>query len=128
MTFNSVEECISYIENAIRKCMGEISVEIKHIMDDVTREQIRGVTGQIFSSVIGQTEGMSASAGFENVGYWYSLVTGQSVGNPIKFLEAGTTWGRGATNIMDVALGRVEDEIPRTFLQLMRDMGIPIQG
>lgn len=88
MTFNSVEECISYIENAIRECMIEVSVEIKYIIDDVTKKQVQGVTGQIFSSVIGQTNGMSAEAGFENVGYWYSLVTGQSVGNPIKFLEA----------------------------------------
>lgn len=126
MIFDSVESCIAYIENAIQSCMKDISVEIKKIMDDTTRQQVRGWSGQIFSSVIENSGGMSAEAGFEDTGNWYSLITGSSVGNPIKFLEAGTTWNRGSTNIMDVALGRAEDEIPQKFLQLMRGMGIPI--
>lgn len=72
---------------------------------------------------------MSAEASFEDTGSWYSLAgktKGQEVGNPIKFLESGTTWNRGATSIMSTALGRCESEIPQKFLQLMRGMGIPI--
>lgn len=126
MTFNSIEECVAHIEKCINKCMRDISFEIKHIMDDVTREQIRGWSGDIFSSVVANSDDMSASAGFENTGRWYSLITGESVGNPIKFLEAGTTWNRSPSNIMDVALGRAENEIPRLFLQLMQSMGVPI--
>ena len=127
MTFSSIEECISYIEGCIEKCMVRLSLEIKQIMDETTRQQVRGWSNQIFSSVIADSEGMSASAGFEETGKWYSLITGDSVGNPIKFLEAGTTWNRGASNIMDVALGRVESEVPEKFVQLMRSYGIPIQ-
>ena len=126
MTFNSIEECVAHIEKCINKCMRDISFEIKHIMDDVTREQIRGWSGDIFSSVVANSDDMSASAGFEDTGRWYSLITGESVGNPISFNEAGTVWGKDETNIMDVALGRVENEIPQLFLQLMQDMGIPI--
>lgn len=126
MTFNSIEECINYIEKCISKCMRDISIEIKQIMDDTTRQQVRGWSGQIFSSVVSDSGSDFASAEFQDTGKWYSLITGESVGNPIKFLETGTTWNRSPSNIMDVALERCENEIPRLFLQLMQDMGIPI--
>ena len=126
MGFSSVGECIAYIESAIQDCMPPLSIEIKRIMDEVTLGQVRGWSGQIFSSVIPSSGGMSAEASFEDTGGWYSLITGQSVGNPIKFLEAGTTWNRGATSIMSTALGRCEGEIPQKFCALMRAHGIPI--
>ena len=127
MVFNSIEDCIEYIEACIEASMITISFEIKEIMDEVTRQQVRGWSNQIFSSVVSDSEGMSAFASFEDRGHWYSLVTGDSVGNPIKFLEAGTTWNRGASNIMDVALARAEREIPEKFVQLLRRFHIPIQ-
>ena len=126
MVFGSVGECIAYIESAIQDCMPPLSIEIKRIMDEVTLGQVRGWSGQIFSSVIPSSGGMSAEASFEDTGGWYSLITGHSVGNPIKFLEAGTTWNRGATSIMSTALGRCEGEIPQKFCALMRAHGIPI--
>lgn len=127
MVFDSIEECISYIEKAIQDCMQPLSDEIKRIMDEVTYNQVIGWSGQIFKSVVSESEGMSASASFEDTGYWTSLITNESVGNPIKFLEAGTTWNRGATSIMDVAFGRCETEIPRKFCSLMESRGIPIR-
>ena len=127
MVFNSIEDCIEYIESCIEASMITISFEIKNIMDETTRNQVRGWSNQIFSSVVADSEDMTAFATFEDRGYWYSLITGESVGNPIKFLEANTTWNRGATNIMDVALGRAESEIPQLFVQLLRRFGIPIQ-
>ena len=126
MVFGCVGECIAYIEAAIQDCMPPLSIEIKRIMDEVTLGQVRGWSGQIFSSVIPSSGGMSAEASFEDTGSWYSLITGQSVGNPIKFLEAGTTWNRGATSIMSTALGRCEGEKPQKFCALMRAHGIPI--
>lgn len=126
MVFSSVEECIAYIENAITSCMPPLSREIKIIMDDVTRSQVRGWSGQIFSSVQSNSGGMEAFAEFTDNGNWYSLITKESVGNPIKFLEAGTTWNRGATTIMSTATARAESEIPQKFLALMRAKGIPI--
>ena len=126
MVFSSVEECIAYIENAITSCMPPLSREIKIIMDDVTRSQVRGWSGQIFSSVQSNSGGMEAFAEFTDNGNWYSLITGASVGNPIKFLEAGTTWNRGASTIMSTATARAESEIPQKFLALMRAKGIPI--
>ena len=126
MVFGSVGECIAYIEAAIQDCMPPLSIEIKRIMDEVTLGQVRGWSGQIFNSVMPSSGGMSAEASFEDTGSWYSLITGQSVGNPIKFLEAGTTWNRGSTSIMSTALGRCEGEIPQKFCALMRAHGIPI--
>ena len=129
MVFSSVEECIAYIENAIEECMAPLSEEIKRVMDEVTYAQVRGWSGDIFNSVQPNCGGNFAEASFEDNGGWTSLAgetKGQKVGNPIKFLEAGTTWNRGTTNIMDVALGRCENEIPQRFLGLMRSFGIPI--
>lgn len=129
MVFNSISECIAYIESCIEKSMQPLSVEIKQMLDTITREQVRGYTNQIFSSVVAESGGMTASAGFEDTGAWYSLINpSMEVGNPIKFLEASTTWGRSGTSIMSTALGRAESEIPQKFLQLMRSMGIPIEG
>ena len=127
MVFNSIEDCVEYIESCIEASMITISFEIKNIMDETTRNQVRGWSNQIFSSVVADSEDMTAFATFEDRGNWYSLVTGESVGNPIKFLEAGSTWNRGATNIMDVALGRAENEIPQLLVHLLRRFGIPIQ-
>ena len=130
MVFSSVEECVAYIESAISDCMPLLSREIKNIMDEVTRQQVRGWSEQIFSSVMPKSDSMSAEASFEDNGRWYSLAgetKGQEVGNPIKFLEAGTTWNRSASNIMSVATSRAESEIPRKFLMFMRAKGIPIQ-
>lgn len=126
MVFGSVAECIAYIENAIESCMPTLATEIKRIMDEVTYSQVRGWSGQIFSSVVANSGGMSAEAEFSDNGNWYSLITGASVGNPIKFLEAGTTWNRGATSIMSTALGNAEGRIPPLFASLMISMGIPI--
>ena len=126
MVFNSIEECLSYIESAIESCMKPLSDEIKKIMDDVTRSQVRGWSNQIFSSVQERSGGMSAEAYFSNEGNWYSLITGNPVPNPICFNEAGTVWGKGATSIMSTAFGRCESEIPKKFLALMRAKGIPI--
>ena len=52
MVFGSIEECIAYIENAIQDCMQPLSDDIKRIMDEVTLGQVRGWSGQIFSSVV----------------------------------------------------------------------------
>ena len=127
MVFSSVEECVAYIESAISDCMPLLSREIKNIMDEVTRQQVRGWSGQIFSSVVPRSDSRNAEASFDDVGHWYSLITGESVGNPIKFLESGSTWNRSASNIMSVATSRAESEIPRKFLMFMRAKGIPIQ-
>ena len=70
---------------------------------------------------------MSAESEFSDNGSWYSLITGASVGNPIKFLEAGTTWNRGATSIMSTSLGIMESRIPIYFASQMRARGIPIE-
>lgn len=126
MVFNSVTECISYIEKAIADCMPSLADEMKRYVDEVTHNQVRGWSGQIFNSVIANNEEMSAEIEFSDNGNWYSLITGASVGNPIKFLEAGTTWNRGASNIMATSMGIIETRIPIYFASLMISKGIPI--
>ena len=126
MVFSDLESALRYIEMVLNQAMYEMGDEIKQIMDEVTQEQVEGWTFQIFDSVVAQAYGHEALAEFVDNGRWESLITGESVGNPIKFLEAGTTWGKGATSIMDTSFGRAQIEIPEKLKEYLRARGIPV--
>lgn len=126
MVFGDLESALAYIRMVVNQAMYEMADEIKLIMDEVTQEQVEGWTYQIFDSVISQAAGLEAMAEFVDNGSWVSLITGEEVGNPIKFLEAGTTWNRGASNIMDTSFGRAQTEIPDKLKAYLRARGIPV--
>ena len=126
MVFSDLESALAYIRMVVNQAMYEMADEIKLIMDEVTQEQVEGWTYQIFDSVISQAAGLEAMAEFVDNGSWVSLITGEEVGNPIKFLEAGTTWNRGASNIMDTSFGRAQTEIPDKLKAYLRARGIPV--
>lgn len=126
MVFSDLESALAYIRMVVNQAMYEMADEIKLIMDEVTQEQVEGWTYQIFDSVISQAAGLEAMAEFVDNGSWVSLITGEEVGNPIKFLEAGTTWNRGASNIMDTSFGRAQAEIPDKLKAYLRARGIPV--
>lgn len=126
MVFGDLESALAYIRMVVNQAMYEMADEIKLIMDEVTQEQVEGWTYQIFDSVISQAAGLEAMAEFVDNGHWESLITGELVGNPIKFLEAGTTWNRGASNIMDTSFDRAQSEIPDKLKEYLRARGIPV--
>ena len=126
MVFGDLESALAYIRMVVNQAMYEMADEIKLIMDEVTQEQVEGWTYQIFDSVISQAAGLEAMAEFVDNGSWVSLITGEEVGNPIKFLEAGTTWNRGASNIMDTSFDRAQSEIPDKLKAYLRARGIPV--
>lgn len=126
MVFSDLESALAYIRMVVNQAMYEMADEIKLIMDEVTQEQVEGWTYQIFDSVISQAAGLEAMAEFVDNGSWVSLITGEEVGNPIKFLEAGTTWNKGATNIMDTSFDRAQAEIPDKLKAYLRARGIPV--
>ena len=126
MVFSDLESALAYIRMVVNQAMYEMADEIKLIMAEVTQEQVEGWTYQIFDSVISQAGGLEAMAEFVDNGSWVSLITGDEVGNPIKFLEAGTTWNRGASNIMDTSFGRAQAEIPDKLKAYLRARGIPV--
>ena len=126
MVFSDLESALAYIRMVVNQAMYEMADEIKLIMDEVTQEQVEGWTYQIFDSVISQAAGLEAMAEFVDNGSWISLITGEEVGNPIKFLEAGTTWNRGASNIMDTSFDRAQAEIPDKLKAYLRARGIPV--
>lgn len=127
MEFSSLQDAMAYIESSIANTMPEIAEEIKIIMKDVTDDQVEGWTNQIFNSVVPEADGKSAMASFKDNGHWESIITGEEVGNPIKFLEAGTTWNRGASNIMDTSFGLSQEIIPEKLKDYLIALGIPIE-
>lgn len=127
MEFGSLQDAMAYIESSITNTMPEIAEEIKIIMDNVTIDQVEGWSGDIFNSVEKTATSNSAMASFGDKGNWTSLITDQPVGNPIKFLEAGTTWGRGASDIMDKSFELSQEIIPEKLKNYLIALGIPIE-
>ena len=126
MEFNSVEEVIAYIEFAIANAMPSMANEIKTIMDDVTINQITGWTNQMFDSVVPSSSGNMAEASFEDTGHWESWVTGEDVGNPVKFTESGSTKNRPPSTIINTSLEQCEEIIPTKLVEMLKQMGIDI--
>lgn len=127
MQFNSLEEALAYIRESVASTMPEIAQEIKIIMDDTTIDQVTGWTDQIFDSVVPEADGTTAMASFKDTGHWESAVTGKEVGNPIKFLEAGSTWNRGASDIIDTSFELSQEIIPQKLKEYLMALGIPIE-
>ena len=127
MIFNSLDEAVNFIKSSNRVAMEECSEEMKMILEKQMHDEIIGFSGQMFDSVVSHSTNNTAEAGFEDTGHWTSLITGESVGNPIKFTEAGTTWGKDATNIMINATETCENEIPREYKSIMNRLGVPIK-
>ena len=126
LTFNSVEDAIRYIEMVVNQAMYDMADEMKEIMDTMTQETVEGGTYQICDSVIAHAYGKEAIAEFTDNGHWEAW-NGQSVGSLIKFLGAGTTVGRGATNIMEESFSECQIEIPMKFKEYLLAAGIPIE-
>lgn len=125
--FNSLEEVVNFIKSSNRIAMEECSEEMKRILEKQMHDEITGFSGQMFDSVVSHSTNNIAEVGFEDTGDWTSLITGESVGNPIKFTEAGTTWGKDATNIMASATETCENEIPIEYKNIMNSLGIPVR-
>lgn len=127
MEFSNFQDAMNYIESSIANTMTEIAKEIKIIMGDTTIDQVTGWSGDIFSSILIEANNNTAIASFEDTGDWTSLVTNEKVGNPIKFLEAGTTWNRGASDIMDTSFELSQEIIPQKLKEYLISLGIPIE-
>lgn len=127
MVFSSIEELTAYVESRQSRAMKDVSEDLKRIVDESVSGNVDGWTGQIFDSVISGSSNDSAEAEFIDNGRWYSEVTGNEVGNPIKFLEAGTTWNKDKTNIMKDSFNKAESEIPDNYKKYMNGLGVPLK-
>lgn len=129
MEFGSLEELKAYVESCIAKSMSECAKEQKKIMEEVTREQVGGISGDMFNSPqITNVTKDSCETEFMDNGGWTSLV-GKNKGNhffAMYGLEGGYTWNRGATSLMDTSSHRIESQIPLVYLRIMLGLGIPI--
>lgn len=127
MEFNDLNSAMMYIEMIVNSAMPEMGEQIKLIMDEITQQQVGGWTNQIFDSVVSEGFGHEASAEFKDNARWESWVDNSSVGNPIKFLESGSTVGREASDIMETSQQRCEIEIPEKLKEYLQSKGITIE-
>jgi hypothetical protein len=76
-----------------------------------------------------QADSSGMTTEFVDNGGWYSLV-GRTAGQhffALEGLEAGTSWGRGATNIYSFSAVKCYSNIPDKYKKCLISFGIPIQ-
>lgn len=135
MEFTSLESLFAYIEKSVAATMTEVGSEMMDIMKDETHKQVysaykpkKYVRSYDLMRSIGVVEKtpISVTTEWQPNGDWFSVINGNRF-YAIRGLEAGTTWGRGGTNLMEETTKRIEDEIPNVFRQAMNGKGVPIK-
>lgn len=142
MVFNSLEECISYVESCMDKSAKDVGNKVKEKGREVIGSQVSGITGNLQNAV----RVNSASRSNIEVEIYDKPMVGAdtyawswvSVGYPendprygqhffpMYGLEHGFTWNRGQTTIMPTWKSESKDVAKNAYLRAMRGMGVPI--
>ena len=137
MVFDSLAELKTYVERAMATSAERSAEEMLEIMREEISYAYSGYNPKVYDRtgdlentpqiIIADENGMTTE--FMDNGGWYSLV-GKTAGQPffaLEGLEAGTSWGRGATNIYETSKTRCYAMIPDYYIRCMKALGIPIE-
>lgn len=148
MVFNSIDEAIAYVENAIPGVLNECSYDMEEIMRNEIMEQVYRAnspnvysrTGQLMDSPqMVNINNNSVTMEFTDNGSWNSVFPPYQHMFPLQLFEEGKVWDKGTntmiglykymspTNIMDSSVNKCETEIPQKFKQYLISRGIPIE-
>ena len=142
MVFDSLSELKTYVERAMETSAKRSAEEMLEIM----REEISDAYGSYSPKVYDRTgdlentpqiivadqNGMTTEFmdNGKHVLIIYDDLIRQTAGQhffALEGLEAGTSWGRGATNIYELSKTRCYAMIPDYYIRCMRALGIPIE-
>lgn len=137
MVFDSLSELKAYVERAMESSAKKSADEMLEIMREEILDAYGSYNPKVYERtgdlentpqiIVADKSGMTTE--FMDNGGWYSLV-GQTAGQPffaLEGLEAGTSWGRGATNIYETSKTRCYAMIPDYYIRCMKALGIPIE-
>jgi hypothetical protein len=137
MIFDSLAELESYVRGVMDKCAGICAEEMLEIMREEIENAYNSYSPSMYSRTgdllntpqIIQADSSGMTTEFVDNGGWYSLV-GRTAGQhffALEGLEAGTSWGRGATNIYSFSAVKCYSNIPDKYKKCLISFGIPIQ-
>lgn len=137
MVFDSLSELKAYVERAMESSAKKSADEMLEIMREEILDAYGSYSPKVYERtgdlentpqiIVADKNGMTTE--FIDNGGWYSLV-GRTAGQPffaLEGLEAGTSWGRGATNIYELSKTRCYAMIPDYYIRCMKALGIPIE-
>ena len=137
MVFDSLSELKTYVERAMENSAKKSAEEMLEIMREEILDAYGSYSPKVYERtgdlentpqiIVADQSGMTTE--FMDNGGWYSLV-GRTAGQhffALEGLEAGTSWGRGATNIYETSKARCYVMIPDYYIKYMRALGIPIE-
>lgn len=142
MVFNSLDDLVNYVESKHSEVMQAVGNEMVQIAKEEIMNQLylcyvpqdyTRTRAMMDSPKINYFDNHNVIMEFINVGDWkshgYGMSTYKGNGSPffaLEGLEAGTTWGRGNTNIVEGSFNRIVSEIPKVYKDELKSMGIPI--
>lgn len=136
MVFDSLGELEAYVLKTMDSCAKLSAEQMLEIMRDEIEQAYNSYSPSMYvrtGALLNTPEVISANRSgmvteFMDNGGWYSLV-GKTKGQhffALEGLENGTTWGRGATNIVSFSTVKCYAVIPDFYRQCMEAFGIPI--
>lgn len=138
MTFNSIEEAITYIEGVVSGAMPVMGNEMRLIMKEAIETEIYNDhenttgtrTGQLGECAdIVETTNSSVTTEYRDSGSWSSAISGEKF-FPLEGYLAGSVWGKNGTyynaDPTTEAFFKANEEIPEKLKQYLISMGIDV--
>lgn len=137
MTFNSIDEMRKYVLSIMNDCAYLTSERMLEIMKQQIEDAYNSYSPSMYvrtGDLLNTPQRISANSrgiktAFVDNGGWYSLV-GQTKGHhffALEGLEAGTSWGRDATDIYQNSVDICHIEIGDFYVDCMKKFGVPIK-
>lgn len=148
MDFNSIDEAIAFIENAIPNALNECSYDMQEIMiDEIVKQVYKGHTSESYprTGQLMDTPQMveitndSVTMEFVDNGDWHSVFPPHEHMFAFAAEEAGKVWDKGtnsntgeykykpATNMHEASFNRCQNEIPNKLKEYLLSTGIPVE-
>lgn len=136
MIFNSFKEMESYIKNKHKQTIKVIAEKEQRILrDEVMKQVYESYTPQVFyertwslyNNIKYYINGNQVTLILEDNGNWHSVYNESKLVYAFATLEAGTTWGRGGTNIEETVIEKNKREIPKVYKSTMNSLGVPVR-
>lgn len=139
MDFNSIDEAINFIENAVASSLPQIGEEMKVIMKESIEKEIYNNhgnttgtrTGQLGNCAeISEMSNTSITTEYMDKGEWSSAITGEKF-FPLEGFLAGSVWAPGGgyyqADPVTEAFFECNEKIPNELKNQLQGLGIPIE-
>lgn len=139
MDFNSIDEAINFIQNAVSSSLPEMGEEMRLIMNESIQKEIYNDHGNNTGTRTGQLgncadvvemDNNSITTEYMDKGSWNSAITGEKF-FPLEGFLAGSVWAPGGgyyqSDPTTEAFFECNEKIPEQLKARLMSMGIPIE-